>query len=306
MASAAPAQTWPAKPIRIIIPFPPGAVDLFARPVGAKLSVALGQPVVIENRPGANGAIGSEFVARAAPDGYTLLAGTAGTHVTSVLLVKSLPYDPVRDFTPIAAAVEPVTVLAVHPSLPVKSVAELIAYAKQNPGKLSYATSGVGSIFHLMGELFRQTTGSDIVHVPYRGVAPAIQDVVAGNVPIAFTSLSTAQPFMPQGQLRVLAILETARFKPLPDVPSISETVPAFRKPSSWLGFLGPPGLPPAITARLNQEMVKALNAPDVRPTLESQGLAVIGDTPEQFAALIKDGIDRYGRIIRAAGIQPE
>jgi tripartite-type tricarboxylate transporter receptor subunit TctC len=303
---AAHADSWPTKPIRIVIPFPPGALDLVARPVGEKLSQSLGQPVVIENRAGANGAIGSEFVARAAPDGYTLLAGSAGTHVTSIYLAKSLPYDPVTDFTPITAAVEPVTCLAVTPSLPVNSVAELIAYAKKNPGKLSFASSGIGSVFHLMGELFRQTTGVDIVHVPYKGVAPAIADVVGGQVQIAFTSLSTAQPFMPSGRLKVLAILEPNRFPPLPNIPSITETVPAFHKPSSWLGFFGPRGMPPAVTARLNAEMVKALNAPDLRPRLEAMGFAVIGDTPDQFAVLLKEGIAQYGKIIHAAGIKPE
>jgi len=301
------AQTWPAKPIRMIVPFPPGpALDLVARLVGNKLNEALGQPVVIENRSGANGAVGSEFVARAAPDGYTILAGTAGTHVTSVFLVKTLPYDPVKDFTPITAAVEPVTCLTVHVSVPANSVQQLIDYAKQNPGKLSYGSSGVGSVFHLMGELFHQTTGVELVHVPYKGVAPAVADLVGGHIPMVFTSISAVQPYEKGGQIRTLAILEPERFPAMKDIPSISETVPAFRKPSSWFGFFGPPGLPAPILARLNAEIVKALRAPDVKGKLEDAGLAVIADTPEEFAALLNKGIDQYGQIIKTAGIQPE
>ena len=301
------AQTWPTKPIRLIVPFPPGpALDLVARLVGNKMNEALGQPVVIENRSGANGAVGSEFVARAAPDGYTVLAGTAGTHVTSVFLVKTLPYDPVKDFTPITAAVEPVTCLTVHVSVPATSVKELIDYAKRNPGKLSYGSSGVGSVFHLMGELFRQTTGVELVHVPYKGVAPAVADLVGGHIPMVFTSISAVQPYEKGGQIRTLAILEPARFPAMPDIPSISETIPAFKKPSSWFGFFGPPGLPAPILARLNAEMVKALRTPEVRSKLEEAGLAVIADTPDEFATLLKAGIDQYGQIIKTAGIQPE
>src|SRR3954471_16503966 len=186
------AQAWPtAKPITVVVPFPPGpALDLVARMMGAKLQTALGQTVVIENRVGANGTIGSNMVARAAPDGYTILAATAGTHVTAVHLMKNIPYDPVKDFTPIVAAVEPVTCLAVSSSLPVNSVQELIAYVKARPGQLSFGSSGVGSVFHLMGELFNETAGVKINHVPYRGVAPAMQDVAGGHIPMTFISVS--------------------------------------------------------------------------------------------------------------------
>lgn len=300
------AQSWPTKPIRMIVPFPPGALDPVARPVAAKLSEAFGQPVVVDNRAGANGAIGTEVVVRAAPDGYTIMLGTTGTHVTAVFLTKSLPYDPINDFTPITAAVEPVTCLAVHNSVPVNSVRELIDYAKANPGKLSFGTSGVGSVFHLMGELFQQTTGAQIVHLPYKGVAQASADLIGGHVPMVFSSINTIQPYLGTQPIKMLAILEPQRFSPMPNVPSISETVPEFRKPSSWFGFFGPAGMPKDIVARLNQEIVKALNAPDVRPKLEETGLAIMGDTPEQFAALLKSGIEEYGRIIKTAGIQPE
>jgi tripartite-type tricarboxylate transporter receptor subunit TctC len=307
-ADAALAQTWPAgRPIVMVVPFPPGpALDLVARAVSNKLGPALGQTIVVENRTGANGTIGSNYVARAAPDGYTILAATVGTHVTAVHLMKNLPYDPVKDFTPIVAAVEPVTCLAVSASLPVNSVQELIDYAKARPGELSFGSSGVGSVFHLMGELFNETAGVTINHVPYRGVAPAIQDVAGGHIPMTFVSVSNALPLMQDGRIKILAVLEPTRFAKLPQVPSISEIIPAFRKPSSWFGFFGPSGLPAPVTARLNAEIVTALNAPEVRPILDENGLSVIGGSPQQFASLIQDGIERYGAIIKRAGIPPE
>jgi tripartite-type tricarboxylate transporter receptor subunit TctC len=309
LAAAAPAcaQTWPARPITMVVPFPPGpALDLVARLVGIKLGEAFGQNVVVENRTGANGMIGASFVARAAPDGYTLLMTTASTHVTAVHLMKNLSYDPLKDFTPIVAAVEPVTCLVVGGALPVNSVPELIAYAKAHPGELSYGSSGVGSVFHLMGELFNQTAGVKINHVPYRGVAPALQDVIAGNIPMAFLSISNVLGVADQSRVKILAVLEPQRFALRPQIPSMSEVLPAFRKPSSWFGMAGPAGLPAPITTRLNAETIKALNAPDIMPKLNQNGMAVIGGTPADFKMLIEDGIARYGAIIRAAGIQPE
>jgi tripartite-type tricarboxylate transporter receptor subunit TctC len=307
-ADTAAAQSWPAgRPVTMVVPFPPGpALDLVARLVAGKLGEALGQTIVVENRSGANGTIGSNLVARAAPDGFTLLAATAGTHVTAVHLMKSLPYDPVKDFTPIAAAVEPVTCLAINADVPVNSVGELIAYAKSRPDELSYGSSGVGSVFHMLGELFNQTAGVRIKHVPYRGVVPAMQDVISGHIPMVFISVSNALPAVQSGRVRILATLEPVRWARLAQVPSMSEIIPAFKKPSSWFGFLGPAGLPRDVTTRLNGEIVKALEAPDVVGKLDDNGMTVIGGTPEQFAALIEDGIVRYGAIIKAAGIQPE
>jgi tripartite-type tricarboxylate transporter receptor subunit TctC len=301
------AQNWPSRPITIVVPFPPGpAVDLVARQVAAKMAGPLGQAVVVENRTGANGTIGSNGVARAAPDGYTLLAATVGTHVTALHLIKNLPYDPIKDFTPIIAAVEPVTCLAVTASLPVNSVPELIAYAKAHPDELSFGSSGVGSVFHLMGELFNETAGVKIKHVPYRGVAPALQDVIGGHIPMVFISVSNAEPAAKAGQVKILAVLEPTRYSKMPNVPSISEIIPAFRKPSSWFGFFGPPGLPAPIVNRLNAEMSKALTDPDVVKNLDANAFAVIGGTPQQFADLLKDGIQRYGTLIKAVGVQPE
>jgi tripartite-type tricarboxylate transporter receptor subunit TctC len=310
MALTAPAsaQTAPSgKPITMMVPFPPGpSLDLVARLTGAKLADALGQPVVVENRTGANGTLGANAVARAAPDGRTLLFTTASTQVTAVHLMKNLPYDPVKDFTPIVAAVEPVTCLIVNSALPVSSVGELVAYAKARQGALSYGSSGVGSVFHLVGELFNQTAGVSINHVPYRGVAPALQDVVAGHIPMAFLSISNALALGDNAGIRILAVLEPQRFARRPDIPSMSEAVPAFRKPSSWFGVLAPAGLPTPIVARLNGEIIKALAAADVKAKLDENGLSVIGGSPEDFRTLIVDGIARYGAIIRAAGLKPE
>ena len=302
------AQTWPAaRPVTMVVPFPPGpALDLVARLVGGKISDALGQTVVVESRSGANGTIGSSLVARATPDGYTLLAATAGTHVTAVHLMKHLPYDPLKDFAPIVAAVEPVTCLAVHSAVPVDTVEELIAYARSHPDELSYGSSGLGSVFHMMGELFNQTAGVRIKHVPYRGVAPAMQDVISGHIPMVFISVSNAIPAMQTGRVKILAVLEPTRYPKLSQVRSMSEIVSAFQKPSSWFGFFGPAGLPREIVTRLNIEMVKSLNASDVRGKLEDNGMTVIGGTPEQFGALMQDGIVRYGAIIKATGIQAE
>jgi tripartite-type tricarboxylate transporter receptor subunit TctC len=308
IALAAPVAAQPVgKPITIVVPFPPGsALDLVARLAGAKLADPLGQPVVVENRTGANGTLGASAVARAAPDGQTLLFTTASTHVTAVHLMKSLPYDPLNDFTPIVAAVEPVTCLVVNSALPVNSVPELVAYAKARPGALSYGSSGVGSVFHLMGELLNQTAGVQINHVPYRGSAPALQDVVAGHIPMAFVSLPNALTLGNAGSVKILAVLEPMRFTRRADIPSMAEAVPAFRKPSSWFGVFGPAGLPAPIVARLNSEIVKALAATDMKAKLDENGMAVIGGTPADFRALIVDGIARYGAIIKAAGVKPE
>jgi tripartite-type tricarboxylate transporter receptor subunit TctC len=304
--ATASAQGWPkAKPITIVAPVPPGpSIDMIARLVATKLSESLGQTVLVENRSGANGAIGSAVVAKAAPDGYTLLAATPASHVTAVHLVKNLPYDPVKDFTPIMAAVEPVTALVVNADLPVNSVQELIAYAKANPGKLSYGSSGVGSVFHLTGELFNRTAGVNITHVPYRGVTAPLQDVAAGHIQMMHISLSSARGALEMRKVKVLAILEPKRYAKLPDVPSMSEIIPAFRKPSTWFGFFGPANLPPEIVTRLNAEMNKAINAPDSRAKLDKSELAIIAGTPEEFAALQRAGIEQFGALIKAADIK--
>jgi tripartite-type tricarboxylate transporter receptor subunit TctC len=304
----ASAQSWPvAKPITIVVPVPPGpSIDMIARLVAGKLSDALGQTVIVDNRSGANGMIGSAVVAHAAPDGYTLLAATPASHVTAVHLMKNLPIDPVKDFTPIMAAVEPATALVVNAALPVNSVPELIAYAKANPGKLSYGSSGIGSVFHLTGELFNRTAGVNITHVPYRGVTQPMQDTAAGHIQLLHISLSSARGALASGKARVLAILEPKRYAKLPNIPSMSEILPGFRKPPTWFGFFGPAKLPPEIVARLNAEMRKAVTEPETRAKLEAQDLTIIAGSPEEFATLQKDGIEQFGEIIKAAGIKPQ
>ena len=305
---SAHAQTYPTRDMRVIVGLPAGSGgDVVARYYADKLSQLAAKPVIVENRPGMILSAGADAVAKAQPDGYTILiTSVSSSHAANLFNFKRLPYDPIKDFTPIIAAVEPVTCLAVSASLPVNSVPELIAYAKAHPDELSYGSSGVGSVFHLMGELFNETAGVKIKHVPYRGVAPAMQDVIGGHIPMVFIAVASADAAAKAGQVKILAVLEPARYPKLADVPSMSEIIPAFRKPSSWFGFFGPPGLPAPIVNRLNFEMGKALNEPDIKQNFDANGYAVIGGTPEQFAELLKDGIKRYGDIIKAAGIQPQ
>ena len=305
LAAGAPAQG--RRPLKIVVPFPPGnGTDILARLMAPKMIAAMHQPVIVENRGGANGIIGAEAVARAAPDGATILFTSPSTHVTALFLSKGLPYDPVKDFTPITAAVEPVTVMTVNPSLPVGSLKELIAYAKANPGRLNYSSPGVGAVFHMAGELFKLGAGVDIVHVPYKGASPALQGVIAGEVAIGFNSLASVLPHLRSGKLKVLAVLEAKRYPGLPEVPSIGEVIPGFEKPASWFGLFGPAGLPAATVSRLHDGIVASLKDPGVRSKTDELAMTVIANTPEQFAAMMKSGIDQYGRLIKAAGIQPE
>src|SRR5580765_7996983 len=288
LAASAIAQAQP-RPLKIVVPFPPGnGTDILARLMSPKMTAATGQAVIVENRGGANGMIGAEAVAHAAPDGTTILFTSPSTHVTSIFLSKHVPYDPVRDFTPLTAAVEPVTVMTVNPALPVNSVTELIAYAKKNPGKLNYSSPGIGAVFHMSGELFKLGAGVDIVHVPYKGASPALAGVIAGEVSIGFNSLASVLPHMRSGKLKVLAVLEANRYAGLPQIPSIGEFVPGFEKPASWFGLFGPAALPAPVLARLHAEIVDSLKAPDVHAKIDDLAMSVIANTPEQFSAMIK------------------
>jgi tripartite-type tricarboxylate transporter receptor subunit TctC len=298
---AAVAQGWPtAKPITMVVPFPPGPLDLIARLVGGKVGDALGQTVVVENRAGANGTIGSNLVARAAPDGYTLLAATAGTHVTAVHLLKSLPYDPIKDFTPLAAAVEPVTCLVVHAALPVNSVPELIDYAKQRPGELAYGTSGVGSVFHMMGELFNQTAGVKINHVPYRGGAQAITDLLANEIVFMFYPYAALLPHIKAGALRALGT--TAKIAALPDVPTLAEAKLADFEINAWFGVFAPAKTPKPIIDKLNAKMAGVITDPGIKEKLIQQGIDPVYGTPEELAALQKVDLDKWRTAVEAAG----
>jgi tripartite-type tricarboxylate transporter receptor subunit TctC len=300
------AQSYPAKPITIVIGYTPGAVsDLAARTIGEGLHQAWGQPVIVDNRPGSGGNIGAGYVARATPDGYTLMVGTDAQMASNVHLYKHVGYDPVKDFAPVAYAGLNIICLAVSTQLPINSVAELIAHAKANPGKLAYGTSGVGSPHHLAGELLRQKTGIDIQHVPYRGGGAAVNDLLGGHIGMAFLSLSAAVPHMNTGKIKIVAMVEKTRYANMPDIPTIGETVPGFEM-SSWLGIFAPAGTPADIVAKLNEGIAKVLTVDGVRQKLANLGLVVVAGKPEELANVVKEGLKVRGELVKAAGIQPE
>jgi tripartite-type tricarboxylate transporter receptor subunit TctC len=300
------AQDYPNRPITIVsAQASGGASDTVVRAVQERLQTALGQPIVMENRPGASGNVGAAQVARAAPDGYTLMVGTDAMMTSNVHLFKSMPFDSVKDFAPITNAGANIIVLAVHADVPAKSVAELVAYAKANPGKLQFGSSGVASPHHLAGELLKLKTGIDIVHVPYRGGALSANDLAGGHIPIAFVSYSSVAGLMPTGKVRILGVVEKTRYAGLPDVPTVGETVPGFEM-SSWLGFFAPAGTPSPIITRLHDEFVKALKDNQVKERLAAVGLAVVAGTPADLAETIRDGIALRGELVKAAKIEPQ
>lgn len=300
------AQTYPERTVRIVVPYPPGgSTDALARLLAQKMTVTLKQPVIVENRAGASGNIGADHVAKSAPDGYTLLLGTDATHGTNSHLSKQFPYDPIRDFTPITNAVINIIGLGVHPSVPATNLRELIDYAKKNPGKLAYGSSGTGSPHHLAGVLLGQLIGSDLVHVPYKGGGPAVQDLVGGQIQLAFSSLVALMPHAKANRVRALGVIEATRYAGQPDLPTIGEIVPGFAL-SSWLGFFAPAKLPPAILTRIHAEMVAGLTQPDVKSKLEASGLVVIANSPSEFAAQVRAEVESRGKLLKAAAIQPE
>lgn len=306
-ASAAIAQAYPIKPIRIISPYPPGgSTDIVARLVAPKMASSLGQPVLVENRAGAAGAIGSEAVARAAPDGYTLLFTTTGTHIAIQFISRIVPYDPIKDFTPITAAVTQAGLLLVNASVEASSFKEFINEARKNPGRLSYGTAGVGSSFHIMGEVINLATGIGMVHVPYKGGAPVARAVAAGEVPVVLLSNTSGMAAVRSGKAKALAVLGDKRLADFPGVPTISEFLPGVERPADWLGFYGPGGMSAPLLARLHAEIIKALNSPEVVKGLHAAGMEVFGNTPQEFAALIKRGIELYRKMVPLAGIKPE
>ena len=308
LATPAMAQQWsPTRQIRIIIPAAPGAaMDTIPRMLAPGLSAALGQPVFVENRPGANNIIGSDVVAKSAPDGYNLVVTSPSSHQIAYYLVKKLPYDPKKDFTPITAIGDPVTCLVVNPSVPANTMQEFIAYLRKNPGKVAYGSSGIGSAFHLMGEMLKLDANVDVIHVPYKGIALALQDLVGGQVQFAISSVANAMPLVQAGKVRALAVVAPKQIPQLPGVPPISDAVPGYERPASWYGYLGPANLPPAITNRYGTELVKLLTEPATRTKLESMGLSVIANTPAEFRVMYDKGFDVMGRVIKAAGIEPE
>jgi len=305
-ATSALAQTYPSKPITLVIGYTPGAVsDLAARTLSDGLNQAWGQPVIVDNRPGSGSNIAAGYVARAPADGYTLMVGTDATLTSNVFLYKHTPFDPVKDFAPIINAGANIICLAVNAELPIKTVADLIAYAKKNPGKLSYGTSGVGSPHHLSGELLHQKAGIEITHIPYKGGGAAVNDLLGGHIGMAFLSLSAAVPHMNTGKIRIVAVVEKSRYAALPDIPTIGETVPGFEM-SSWVGIFAPAGTPPDIVAKLNDAMAKVLKTDAVKAKLANLGLVVQAGTPAELAEIVKDGLRVRGELVKAAGIQPE
>jgi len=303
LAAVAQAQAWPSKPIKWVVPFAPGGTtDILARTVGEKLAVALGQPVIIENKPGAGGGVGAEFTAKSAPDGYTIMGGTISTHAINASLYKSLPYDPVKDFVAITLIARVPNMLVINPSVPAKDVKELIALLKANPGKYSFASSGNGTSQHLSGELFKSMSGTDMQHIPYKGSPPALQDVVGGQVAMTFDNITTALPLAKAGKLRALAVTTAKRSSVAPEVPTLAESgLPGFEV-GSWQGVFAPAGTPPEIVKRLNAEIVKALNMPDVREKLSGLGAEIVADSPEEFSALVKAEVAKWADVVKKSG----
>ncbi len=306
MVTPASAQvpTYPDKPIRILVPFPVGGVaDTFGREIGRKLTEAWGQPVVVDNRTGAGGNIGADIVAKSAPDGYTLVIGNIGTHAVNVSLLPVMPFDPIKDFTPIVHVLDAEGLLVVNPSIKATTVPELIALARAQPGTLSYGSAGVGTTSHLAGELFKSMTKVDIVHVPYKGNVPAITDLLGGQTSMIFATMPTVLPHVRAGKLRPLAVLGTARSPALPDVPTVAESVPGFEV-SNWIGLFGPAGMPPVIVARLNAEVQKIMRSPEIQKRLETEGAKFIPMTPDQFATFQKAEIAKWAKAIKDANIK--
>ena len=308
VALAASGQPYPNHPVKIVVPFPAGGTtDIIARIVAQKLSDSTGQTFVVDNRPGAGGNIGSDMVAKAAPDGYTLLMGTVGTHAINPSLYEKMPYDHVKDFAPVILVAGVPNVLEVNPSLPVKSVQELIAYAKANPNKLNFASSGSGTSIHLSGELFKAMTGVSMQHVPYKGSAPALADLTGGQVDLMFDNLPSSLALIKAGKLRPLAVTSAQRSSALPDVPTIAESgVPGFEA-SSWFGLLAPAGTPKDVVAKINGEVAKWLATPEAKEKLASQGaIAATALTPEDFARHIAAETVKWQKVVKESGAKVE
>jgi tripartite-type tricarboxylate transporter receptor subunit TctC len=295
---------YPQRSIKMIVPFPPaGATDIVGRIVAQKLGERLGQSVVVENRPGAGGSIGSDLVAKSPPDGYTILMATSSTHSIGPALQK-LPYDPIKDFAAITHVADVPNVLVVSPKLPVANLKEFIAYAKANPGKLNFASSGIGTIVHLNAELFKMITGTDIVHVPYKGTALSIPDLASGNISMLFDSLASVMPNIKSGSAKPLAVNARARVPLLPEIPTLAEAgLPAFDR-YTWFGMFAPAGTPPDIVRKLQSEVVAALKSPDLRERFDAVGAEPVGSSSEQFVERIRSDGVRWAEVIRKADVK--
>ncbi len=299
------AQTWPSRPIKIIVPFGPGGTtDIIARMMSDRLSVELGQPVVVDNRPGATGIIGSDAVAKAAPDGYTFGMATVTTHAINPGVFNKLPYDVLRDLAPVTRLVSVPNVMTVSPALNVSTVAQFVALAKAQPGKLSYGSAGQGSEANLMGELFNVTAGVKTLHVPYRGMAPALQDAMANQVNAAFDNLPSSLPFITSGKLVALAVAAPQRLVVLPDVPTFAEAGLTPVNDTSWFGLVAPAKTPADIVNRMQAASAKVLATPEVRTRIASLGGVAVGNSPDAFAAQLKGELDKFKKLADLAGIK--
>jgi len=301
----AQAQAWPTRqPIKFIVVYPPGgASDVTARIIGAKLSESLAQSVVIENKPGANGIIALDYVAKSAPDGYTILMANLGPNAINPVVYNKLPYDAIKDFAPITLTTIVPQIIVVTPALPVNSAQDLIAYTKANPGKVTFASAGNGASNHLSGELFNSMAGIKMMHVPYKGDAPSMVDVISGTVNVALPTAVAVMPHIKSGRLRGIAVTSPKRLPSLPDVPTVAELLPGFEA-VSWGGVMAPAGTPPNIIARLNAEINRILKMPDVAEKLQALGAEIVGSTPDEFAAYVKSEIEKWGKVARDNNIK--
>ena len=301
------AQEYPVKPVRFVIAFTPGGPsDILTRLVGSKLAEALGQPFVFDNRPGAGGNLAGEIVAKSPPDGYTLLMGNNSILATNASLYKSMGFDPVRDLAPVALVASQPNILVVHPSVPAKSVKELIAFAKAHPGELNYASSGSGAAAHLAAELFKSMTGVKMVHIPYKGASPALIDVLAGQCQVMFATALSVQPYLQANRLRPLAVSTAKRMRTMPELPTVAEAgVPGFEA-TTWHGVVTTAGTPQPVVAKLNAEVHTLLRLPDGSTTLTRQGAESLGGTPQEFAAYIQREIPKWAKVVKESGARPD
>ena len=304
-ATAVPAQEFPTKPIRLIVPFPPGGPnDTIARVVGQKMGEILGQPIVIENRGGAGGVTGTDAVAKAEGDGYTIAVSSAGALAISSSLAEKIPYDPTKDFKAVTLVATVPEMLVVATSVPANNMKELVALAKSKPGQLNFASSGPGSMPHLAGELFKMTAGIDIVHVPYRGAAPAVNDLLGQQVHMVFLDLPVLLPQVKAGKLKPIIVGAMTRAPAAPDVPTSVEAGYPQIQTENWYGMVAPAATPPAIVAKLNKAAVEAMKSPEVKDKLAAQGATLVGNTPEEFAAFIKSEIAKWSKVVKEAGVK--
>jgi tripartite-type tricarboxylate transporter receptor subunit TctC len=302
--AAALAQEFPVKPIRLIVPFAPGGgTDITGRTISAKMADTLKQPVIVENRTGAGGVIGAEFVAKAAPDGYTVLIGTPA-EIAILPHMQKMPYDPLRDFAPVSLATSSPLILVTHPSLPVKSAKDLITLARTRPGLLTFGSAGTGGVHHLAAELLKFAYKLDMVHVPYKGVGAVIPDLVGGHISMTFSSMPPSMPFVASGKLRAVGIAAPKRSAAAPEVPTLSEVGAPDLFVSNWFAYFLPAATPPTIVGRLSSEINRTLKMPDVREKLLALGLETLGTTPEELGRFVREESEKYGKTIKAAGIK--